>query len=841
VNPENAGGFTNRIDDNIFRDVWLTPDVNRLLPPDADSPLYEPGDALLSRKDLIAVAREVSKKWGRPGSLRAGLRLPMGLTVTRVRPESFSVSGVEVQNQREYIPFEMRIQANGAAKFFFNPDDYSSLADPAMILMPWPADGTPFSVSTQQVIDTLMTTSAFPAGFGRMRLQYCRLKTHPAEKDSAAMTAMEAAGPQQSEPVCPAGYELAEAEFADGGLFDNLPIGLARLLSESSKRHKKNPLPVNYIYLDPNRQRYENLVPEVKRACEGENPPEACREMTFDFASELTVLGGAIGTARKYELFRELTGDNWRLNLSQLSREMAGNIDANKKNVKCDSALPYFDRQLGCSDRLRYASGLLELTKSYRLTPIQAPLSVQALKKARITTTCQPPSTKTRQDIVSECVVDAPRLRKQLATALTNLSKEIFPDQENLQIDIRQSALSINSDRSVHVTNRGGPITGQLLGAFGAFIDYKFREFDYYVGIYDAIVNFSNVQCARTLPLQDQQTDLLTCRDQLSEQLFQLLEVTKNPKGRYVFARMAMQEFGKAGGLRYAYDPMPLEDRDMRIIYEGLHQLFITDRKSSGVPVEELSTEHGFFEYLKTEGFKPTPPPEGGKSLLGLIMDDPDYWSHELVNRATERLVYLEKQAEAIYQAREPDPENQDTAHTALMGAGALVLRTAAYQYPKFTFSPSTAPEAWIWRNIIPYEAAFDLAEGDILAFWQPTWNTKYTNVGIRFGVGFTGGLFSSNADESRKNYGMIGIDLTRMTSSALFSGWGITPAVYHYWKEPSVGDQTSMGLDVHANLLKNRLRISLGARDISNRAGDTLFLTLGVTDLPGLVYWLGQ
>ncbi|MDX2452704.1 patatin-like phospholipase family protein, partial [Desulfosarcina sp.] len=32
VNPENEGGFANRIDDNIFRDVWLTPDINRLMP-----------------------------------------------------------------------------------------------------------------------------------------------------------------------------------------------------------------------------------------------------------------------------------------------------------------------------------------------------------------------------------------------------------------------------------------------------------------------------------------------------------------------------------------------------------------------------------------------------------------------------------------------------------------------------------------------------------------------------------------------------------------------------------------------------------------------------------------
>lgn len=32
-----------------------------------------------------------------------------------------------------------------------------------------------------------------------------------------------------------------------------------------------------------------------------------------------------------------------------------------------------------------------------------------------------------------------------------------------------------------------------------------------------------------------------------------------------------------------------------------------------------------------------------------------------------------------------------------------------------------------------------------------------------------------------------------------------------------------------------------LGARDIFNRAGDTSFLTLGIADLPGLVYWMSR
>jgi hypothetical protein len=130
--------------------------------------------------------------------------------------------------------------------------------------------------------------------------------------------------------TCPEGYELQEAEFADGGLFDNLPVGLARLLAESSRPHTKAPLPVEYFYIGPDRQRYRIPVAPDLPACEGEYPPAACRELTHDIASETAVLGGAIGTARKYELYRELTSDNWRLNLSQLSQEVADLLDASQ-------------------------------------------------------------------------------------------------------------------------------------------------------------------------------------------------------------------------------------------------------------------------------------------------------------------------------------------------------------------------------------------------------------------------------------------------------------------------------------------------------------------------------
>ena len=108
-------------------------------------------------------------------------------------------------------------------------------------------------------------------------------------------------------------------------------------------------------------------------------------------------------------------------------------------------------------------------------------------------------------------------------------------------------------------------------------------------------------------------------------------------------------------------------------------------------------------------------------------------------------------------------------------------------------------------------------------------------------GLGFTGGVFNSNADEDRENYGVLGVDLTLTEKTAIFSGWGITPGVYHAWKDPEDADQTTFGLDLHVNLFKNRVRVSLGARDVIHDANDTLFLTIGIADLPGLIYWLSR
>jgi len=145
---ESNGGIANSIDDNVFRDVWLRVDINALMPAKADSPTYLPGDAVLSRKDYFASADDLRDRWHKP-AYRTGCKMPMGVTVTRVIPQDLQVGDLEVQNQRFYIPFELRVKEDNSIGFSFDPQDYPGLSDPAMILMPRPRNEPEFSIADE--------------------------------------------------------------------------------------------------------------------------------------------------------------------------------------------------------------------------------------------------------------------------------------------------------------------------------------------------------------------------------------------------------------------------------------------------------------------------------------------------------------------------------------------------------------------------------------------------------------------------------------------------------------------------------------------------------------------
>ncbi|UCB55913.1 MAG: patatin-like phospholipase family protein [Thiotrichales bacterium] len=835
--PESEGGVVNRIDQNIFRDVWLIPDVNRLLPPTADSPFYSDTDALLSRHDLMAASGKLRERWNQPG-FRPGCHIPLGVTVTRVVPEEFTIGNIEVKNQRLFIPFVVHTLDDGTLGFYFDPAEFPTLPDPAMILMPRNRDAPPHSIDDQLIEDAVVTSSAYPGAFGRTRLQYCRLS-------SFADNGQETNGNQNQqktngELVCPDGYELSEAEFADGGLFDNLPLGLARQLAEQHIKADENILPVTYVYLDPNRLRYKIPPPLDTRACASDNPPEACRTMEFSFFTEHELLLGALGTARKYELYRELTSEYWTLSLTEMSYEMADQLEAADNGLRCVKDIPMFSTDLSCAEAIRRAGSLLDLAYTRSVMSLAPPYSAKKLRKAGIADDCEYAEKEPRLATPATCRLDIAQFRRELAKILLKIANRSELFSEDFKNRIEEARLSIHNDRVLRVTDRGAPITGTLLSDFGAFLDLKFREYDYYVGVYDAVITASHTLCGLRFSDQLQYGDFVMCQNTLAAKLYRAIDIESDPRGDYVFARLARWEFGERNMLRFAYEPLPEEDHDMRIIFDGLIEVLEAGEKSDTAKQGLFFTENTFFLHLKNEGFEPTATVDGSTSLLAEIIANPANWPFELTRRATTRFVYLEQQAERIYAEREPDPALRENSHTTIMGAAAFGLQSVTYTYPDFTFAPSTAPENWIWRNIIPYEIAIDLNDSDLVFTWQPTWAlTRKDLLNVRASIGLAGGVVeSTDGTFSRKDYFALGLGYSRRTESKTLSSWGITPTWYYRWDAPPIGDRDTIGGHVHVSFFEDRLRLGLGMRDVEN-ASETWFFTVGIADIPGWTYWL--
>jgi hypothetical protein len=830
--PEAEGGPVNRIDDNIFRDVWLLPDVNSLLPPDADSPKYLPDDALLARADFVGAAEGLRDLWG-SSRFVPGCRIPLGVTVTRNEPEALQLGDIEVGNQRFYVPFELRVMPDRIVRFFFDPDDYPTVTDPAMILVPRTPGQEPFAIADDDVIGLALTTSAFPGAFGRRRLAYCRLEQF------VPGGGLEPGSGAEPRSVCPEGYVLSESIFSDGGLFDNLPIGLARMLAERHVVARSNPLPVSYIYLEPNRLRYDEPDPVDPRACDLPDPPEACGLLAYNLSSEAGMLFGALGTARTFELYRELTNGSWSTNLAELAEEVGDAIALSEPSMDCRAELPLFEAALSCPEALHSAGNLLNLTYAYREAPIASPYSVDRLREAGIASRCEKPSDAGQAEAAAICTLDPAVYRRVLANGMRNILANAGLEGDDLARQVYDSGFSMHNDRALHITSRGAPITGTLLGSFGAFIDYQFREFDYYVGVYDAIVIISETLCESHFSAEGQSSDYDQCVEEFITASYDILGVGDTPRSRYVFALLARRNLRDRGLARFAYDPMPETDRSMEIISRGLERTLEAGLSPSDPAERTVSVEEEFFTTLRDEGFVPTPNADGSEPLLAQIMEGPEYWSATLILRATNRLVYLEQQAQSLYEAQEPDPAKRQQASPALMGAAAFALQSATYTYPGFTFAPSTSPQSWGWRNVIPYEVAFDFGGNDLVLAWQPTIALdRRTNLGFRTGFGIARGLARTGDSEADGSYFTLGLDWTRLAQGKFVSSWGVTPAYFHAFDDEAVTHQDSFGFDAHVGLLKNRFRIGVGARDV-NDAGDTWFVLFGVSDLPGAIYWL--
>jgi hypothetical protein len=226
-----------------------------------------------------------------------GCGLPVGIVVTKARPDTVNIEGlidVPVQRLVSVVELSADSGAQGAFKQPVGLVHNGGLGDQFWLATKQP---TPI-IPSDDVLGLSAASSAFPVAFAQKELSY-----YPDSLITAAGTCPVVAG--QCAPA-------TTARFADGGVFDNDPLGFAYDLYRATQKVAAKPFPKTthpwIIFISPDQRRRQDsavrdAIPARQFAIKpAAKTPTDLREPQ-GLAAVVDLVGNAVVSGRKYELF----------------------------------------------------------------------------------------------------------------------------------------------------------------------------------------------------------------------------------------------------------------------------------------------------------------------------------------------------------------------------------------------------------------------------------------------------------------------------------------------------------------------------------------------------------
>lgn len=807
VDPNKAaasGLYADTIDNNLFRDIWLRVGIDDLLPAEGHTArAYRPDDGLLTRKALQPAIQRIKRLLAAP-IFRDDCRVPVGLTLTRVVPAELTVDGIRVENQRFMIPFELRAHPTRPGAVAFASGTLSP-THPGVGNIIYPRGqlvegaGNLHLIPTDQVIEAILASSAFPIAFGRRRLEYC---AH-IETDEPAVYS----------PECPEGYAPASAEFIDGGLFDNVPLGTARTLAEPREEDvlthaawEQAARRYNYVYLEPGNRRLPAGGDDRRRYAVSDGLEAT--PMTFGLRSQLRFVEGAVLTGRNYELYSVLRSGEWTGRSYEYSRRLIAALEQRHPELAESPPAPSGDGPASADCQAAFADGLAETT-------------ALRLARACILSAADRLERMYQGDEPGVTAGQITALREELIRWMTELARAIGAPQ--LRLSIEKLGRDKLGDRRILVSSRYGPITGALLGKFAAFIDRPFREFDYYTGIYDGANGIAAYLCERSV-------DYRACFAQHMHSLYERFAVASIPDADRVFLSLLAREhhFDDTASTDWNWATTALQHRqtqsanNMTVILNGLWAAEEIEDK-----VEQFRV---FIHYLLDNGYNTSHSSRFMKNIAALADQDEAGWYYPMARRISDRLLVLEE--------RENAARPGDQILLGAMAMGALAVHSFAENEDALTGNRGTAPSG-TWQRALPYELGSDLRNGGLYMAWEPRIRVKSTKLALNLRL--SPFLLNRFGDDTIR-YAQADLFVS-YRRNGVFSSIGAGPTYAHTWDSWQGHARDTLGASVYVGFLQDKLRLSGGTRSFKNDgfAGDDIYLTLSITDIPGFVYWLSR
>ena len=808
---ENAFRYNDSINNNLFHTLWLNVGIDEMLP--ADSKAYLPGDGILTRAAFNEVIHKITETL-KADIFRADCHIPLGMTVTRVEPVKMTIAGVEVENQRFMIP--VRLQSTLENKHSGHVEIVSQLVnkgDPLlgniMYLRQSKLTGDQrYVIEPEHLIEAVLTSSAYPIAFGKINLPHC---------------AQQKANDETAKPYeCPPGYYPRIDGFIDGGVFDNVPLGIAKALAEprewdlnTHQRWKNTARPFSYIYLDPDIRRpvTQNASLNVKQKNNEQKGTDSDSGFTASgIRRHLKFLRGAISTGRNYELYNVLRGGGWTSHSYDFACQLLDAVSVNASSTgSCSTSLNPSVKT--CRSLLVGKLDAQDNLKRTEREPAAACLLQDAQKLELVYYGFE------GVELSTKAITD---FRQKLLQRLQVLARQSGQNQLALSIGaLKEDKLG---DRHILLTRRFAPITGDMLGAFGAFVDRPFREYDYYAGIYDAVYGMADFLCLRRKSYQ-------ACLADETEKIYIKLGIKAVTDANTVFYLLATHEHPdyqqKTSSWQWltstSYFPEKQQKNNMSIIFTAL----IEDFEPLQDAVYEEPEFTDFIRVLFENRYDVSRSSQFMRRISRLQDKDPKTWYYPLTSRISARALELEKDSSDEYAQ----------LVRGAMGLGAFALHSYIEDEESILLIRSAAP-ADTWMNWLPYEIGADFRNGGLVVSWLPGMNFN-ENISLDFKI--TPAQLNRYAGESIW-FSQVDVFFS-YRRQGLFSSFGLGPTYSYTWEEWQGAKQNNIGASLYMALLQDKLRFTVGERSFSDVgfAGDSTYLSISVMDIPGFVYWMSK
>jgi len=807
-----------------FWQVWIPMGVSELLP--RKTPLdWNEQRAVLTRGPFAPLFTDLDQMLGK-SYYRPDCSVLFGAAITRLVEDSVLLtSNLSVRNQRYAAAFEVKGAPGGAPGLRYSRLDRGSpIPLGAVLRLP---DSVGQKVIPYDVVHSLIkASSGFPLAFAPQLVSHCIPALQPLSSRDQG---------------CPPATRFRRSYFVDGGVFDNGPLtigyGLALMTMDRLALDS-----VYMLFLTPSRcrcpfpgERHRGDFPRKQNI----NREDTAVETRYDGADAFAkLLASAVPSARQYEL-------------QVMVRVLPTILDARREieamRAINDSLEGEVDRQI-VRDSLEYE----QLTRAWIAARTDVG-SLQTLNDSLRNTLSgcrQPPGCVGPED--------------SSFAAPPKLQGEWFaPPPARIAVAPAPSSAPASSRRvdvsRLLISERWHRLAGDWLFGFGGFVGRPLREYDFYVGIYDALA-----LVARRVIGAD-----VTQFPEVLEALVMEPPIVMTPTARVVLRALYNVEFRDRGA-----PPLPLKDgSEQPSVSDSLFLAIIAamrdtrdslsvGRKCDGGPIERMGCSEGLdvaFTAIRTTPFlkralraanDDCAAANAGKERCSddERFDDFVHEPYSALNRLTgkvlERLLDATPKSSALkipltvasatyFATNERARTGVDQGSVSIPPSLGTLNRTLLWLVPSSIGGYAGIP-GWYYE----WAARWHVSPGYAIGA-----TTRFISASGLAGPASPRGRHTVPSLRIERKFGGAG-SLLASTLGVDFSYW----ADWRYnWRHggfrPTTLEEKALSAAVTSSLFAQKLRLSFGYRPTKyvtrTRSKSRVLFSIGVGDVTGLSYWL--